>query len=71
MYKKRIAEKGNTEKVETSAAVQGAMVEMWEYPEEDTVFCVWRSSDCGAISILIWLRARCDSERHSTSIVFD
>ena len=38
MYKKRIAEKGNKEKVETSAAVQGAMVETWEYNEEDYVF---------------------------------
>ena len=34
----RIAEKGNKEKVETPAAVQGAMVETWEYAEEDYVF---------------------------------
>ena len=38
MYKKRIAEKGNKEEVETPAAVQGAMVETWEYAEEDYVF---------------------------------
>ena len=38
MYKKRIAERGNKENVETSAAVQGAMVETWEYGEEDYVF---------------------------------
>ena len=38
MYKKRIAEKGNKEKVETSAAVQGAIVETWEYGEEHYVF---------------------------------
>ena len=37
MSKTRIAEKGNTEKVGTSAAVQGAMVETWEYGEEDYV----------------------------------
>ena len=36
--KKRIAEKGNKEKAETSAAVQGAMVETWEYAEDDYVF---------------------------------
>ena len=38
VYKKRFAVKGNKEKVETSAAVQGAMVETWEYIEEDYVF---------------------------------
>ena len=38
MYKKRIAEKGNREKAKTPAAVQGAMVETWEYTEEDYVF---------------------------------
>ena len=38
VYKKRIAEKGNKVKVETSAAVQGAMVETWEYAEDDYVF---------------------------------
>ena len=38
MYKTRIAEKRHEEKVETSAAVQGAMVETWEYAEEDYVF---------------------------------
>ena len=41
MYKKRIAEKGKTEegeKVETTAAVQGAMVETREYADENFVF---------------------------------
>ena len=38
VYKKRIGEKGNKEKVETSVAVQGAMVQTWEYAEEDYVF---------------------------------
>ena len=38
VYKKRIAEKGNKEKVETPAAVQGAMVETLEYAGEDYVF---------------------------------
>ena len=40
VYKKRIAEKRHKEKVETSAAVQGAMVETWEYDEDDCVFAV-------------------------------
>ena len=40
VYKKRIAEKGNKEHVETSAAVRGAMVETWEYAEEDYVFAL-------------------------------
>ena len=38
MYKKRIAEKRHKEKVETSAALQGAMVQTWEYDEDDCVF---------------------------------
>ena len=38
VYKTHIAEKRHKEKVETSAAVQGAMVETWEYAEEDYVF---------------------------------
>ena len=38
VYKKRIAEKGNKEKVETPAAVKGATVETWEYTEDDYVF---------------------------------
>ena len=38
VYKKRMAEKGNKDKVETSDAVQGAMVETCEYTEDDYVF---------------------------------
>ena len=39
VYKKRTAEKGgNKEKIDTTAAVQGAMVETWEYTEDDYVF---------------------------------
>ena len=38
VYKKRMAEKGSKDKVETTAAVQGAMVETWEYTEDDYVF---------------------------------
>ena len=41
MYKKRIVEKGHNpkgEKVETTSVVQGAMVQMWEYADEDHVF---------------------------------
>ena len=46
MYKKRMAEKGgNKEKTDrtaavqgATAAVQGAMVETWEYTEDEYVF---------------------------------
>ena len=49
VYKKRMAEKGgNKEKTDTTAAVQGAtaavqgaMVETWEYIEDDQVFAFW------------------------------
>ena len=36
MYKNRIAEKG--EKSDTTAAVQGAMIETWEYTDDDYIF---------------------------------
>ena len=46
VYKKRIAEKGgNNEKTETTAAVQGAMVETWEYTEDDFVCCCSETRD--------------------------
>ena len=44
VYKKRIAEKRHKEKVETSAAVQGAMVETWEYDEDDCRFSETRDA---------------------------
>ena len=40
VYKKRIAGKGNKEKVETTAAVQGVMVEAWEYIDKNYVFAI-------------------------------
>ena len=73
VYKKRIAEKGNKpkgESVETTAVVQGAMVETWEYDEEyvfvfgdevsadlqrrETHSCIDRW--CISISMPFWLR---------------
>ena len=36
VYKNRIAEKG--EKSDTTAAVQGAMIETWEYTDDDFDF---------------------------------
>ena len=39
MYKERVAEKGgNKGKTDTTAALQGAMIETWEYTEDDYVF---------------------------------
>ena len=95
VYKKIKAEKeGNSEKNETTAAVQGAttavrgaMVETWEYTEDDSVFAFGEAViapvrrpethicvDSGASRSacpFAYALSRCVSERHSTAVVFD